>query len=303
MGTIYHNKQIFGGNPLIETIGVGGGFAPIGTIIAYMGTTAPQDYLVCDGSTYNIADYTQLAHFIETQFGSINYFGGDGTTTFAVPDLRGEFLRGSGQNSHADQGNGASVGSHQNATQIPALYGYNNSTAQIGLRYNSDEADGTFNDWQSSDSNKSSSNYAYYTVINGTRSRSTTTKQYKYMTLPTNTSVLYCIKAVVAGDVYSTDERVVGTWIDGKPIYQKTITGTLGTISSSGTTTELATPANITTPLINAWGYCYGNMISSAGTTYIRIFLDNGKITLSTNNTILSNKTYYVTVQYVKTTD
>ena len=26
------------------------------------------------------------------------------------------------------------------------------------------------------------------------------------------------------GDNYSTEERVVGTWIDGKPLYQKTIT-------------------------------------------------------------------------------
>ena len=26
---------------------------------------------------------------------SANYFGGDGETTFSVPDLRGEFLRGS----------------------------------------------------------------------------------------------------------------------------------------------------------------------------------------------------------------
>lgn len=63
---------------------------PIGTVISYMGLTAPQDYLVCDGVEYNITDYSELAKFFETQFGAKNHFGGDGTITFAVPDLQGE---------------------------------------------------------------------------------------------------------------------------------------------------------------------------------------------------------------------
>lgn len=73
----------------VPTIGIGGGYAPIGTIISYMGVTAPQDYLACDGSVYNISAYTDLADFIESQFGSKNYFGGNGTTTFGVPTLTG----------------------------------------------------------------------------------------------------------------------------------------------------------------------------------------------------------------------
>ena len=32
-------------------------YDPIGTIIAFMGTTAPNNYLVCDGSIYNISRY------------------------------------------------------------------------------------------------------------------------------------------------------------------------------------------------------------------------------------------------------
>lgn len=60
---------------------------PIGHVISFMGTSAPEHYLICDGTEYNITDYRELADFINTQFGSYNYFGGDGTTTFAVPDL------------------------------------------------------------------------------------------------------------------------------------------------------------------------------------------------------------------------
>lgn len=73
----------------VPTIGIGGGYAPIGTVISYMGVTAPQDYLACDGSTYNISAYPDLADFFESQFGSKNYFGGDGVTTFGVPTLTG----------------------------------------------------------------------------------------------------------------------------------------------------------------------------------------------------------------------
>lgn len=60
---------------------------PVGHIIAHMGTTAPKHYLVCDGSEYNIVDYPYLAEHIKTEFGSYNYFGGDGTTTFEVPNF------------------------------------------------------------------------------------------------------------------------------------------------------------------------------------------------------------------------
>ena len=59
---------------------------PVGSIISYMGNNVPKHYLPCDGSIYNIADYPELALHIKNEFGTYNYFGGDGITTFAVPD-------------------------------------------------------------------------------------------------------------------------------------------------------------------------------------------------------------------------
>ena len=61
---------------------------PVGHIISHMGTTAPSHYLICDGAEYNISDYPYLAQHMIDSFGSINYFGGDGETTFCVPNLR-----------------------------------------------------------------------------------------------------------------------------------------------------------------------------------------------------------------------
>lgn len=70
-------------------IGAGGGFAPIGTRGYFEGQTAPQGWLICDGSTKNIADYPDLATYIASQQGSVNYYGGDGTTTFGLPTMSG----------------------------------------------------------------------------------------------------------------------------------------------------------------------------------------------------------------------
>ena len=71
---------------------------PVGEIISYMGNIVPENYLACDGSEFNISDYPYLTqHFIDN-FGSVNYFGGDGEITFAVPDLRDEFLLGIREN-------------------------------------------------------------------------------------------------------------------------------------------------------------------------------------------------------------
>ena len=41
------------------------------------------------------------------------------------------------------------------------------------------------------------------------------------------------------GVVYSTDEQKIGVWVDGKPLYQKTITGSDSVANKSNKSTEL----------------------------------------------------------------
>ena len=160
------------------------GASLVGSIFSYMGTTAPYGYLACDGSEYNIADYPRLANHINAHFGSTNYFGGDGTTTFAVPDLRGEFLRGTGTNSHANQGSGASVGTHQDGSEHFNLRIENNGN-NIYSSWNSDEF------VHNKDSEYGGNGYIRGISRNG--SISIADKLY-YTSRPTNTSVLYIIK-------------------------------------------------------------------------------------------------------------
>lgn len=59
---------------------------PVGELITKIGSTTPAHYLPCNGKVYNITDYPELAQCIKDEFGSFNYYGGDGVTTFAVPN-------------------------------------------------------------------------------------------------------------------------------------------------------------------------------------------------------------------------
>ena len=63
---------------------------PPGSVMAYMGTTAPPGWLMCDGSVIPINQYPALYAVIGTSSGN----GNGSSTTFNLPDMRGVFLRG-----------------------------------------------------------------------------------------------------------------------------------------------------------------------------------------------------------------
>ena len=62
---------------------------PVGTVLHSARTTAPSGWFVCDGSAVSRTTYARLFSAIGTTFGT-----GDGSTTFNLPDLRDEFIRG-----------------------------------------------------------------------------------------------------------------------------------------------------------------------------------------------------------------
>lgn len=164
---------------------------PVGTIISVMGNKAPKHYLICDGQTdYLIKDYPYLSQYIKEEFKKVNYFGGDGVTTFRTPDLRGEFLRGTGTNGHANQGNGADVGTHQDATEIPFNYGWGNTFGIL-------ESSNSLSDFNAQPAKWDSGVKAEtgYRQVNANFAAQTSTNPATYTARPTNTSILYCIKA------------------------------------------------------------------------------------------------------------
>ena len=159
-----------------------------------MGTIVPENYLHCNGDVVNIADYPLLADHFKKNFGSKNYFGGNGTTTFAVPDLRGEFLRGTGTATR-NTGTGASVGVHQNPTQHLTI-GYDSYYQTLYHGANGKKASSVNNAIYDGNSNEDK---LYKSTDTVGRSVETTdiysaTGHRTFTSRPTNTAVLYCIR-------------------------------------------------------------------------------------------------------------
>ena len=165
------------GNYPLEAGGTLWADSPIGTILPYGGASAPSGWMICNGASLLRTDYPELFAVIGTAFGSAD------ATHFNIPDLRGEFLRGAGTNSHSGQGNGGSVGEHQDATVHIHNYNVENSTTN----------------WMAPNANDrnidtSVSNTMYNNVSAGPTVQSATVNGARYTARPTNTSVNYIIK-------------------------------------------------------------------------------------------------------------
>lgn len=105
----------------------------IGAIDFFATPSAPPGYLKANGAAVSRTTYVALFAAIGTTFGA-----GDGSTTFNLPDLRGEFIRGwddsrgvdsgrtfgslqSGQNaSHSHTATASNAGAHSHTTSVKA---------------------------------------------------------------------------------------------------------------------------------------------------------------------------------------
>lgn len=61
---------------------------PVGTHLAGEWGAAPAGFVLSDGAVLNISAYPALAAHYAATYGASNHHGGNGTTTFAVPDTR-----------------------------------------------------------------------------------------------------------------------------------------------------------------------------------------------------------------------
>lgn len=113
---------------------------PIGTVIPWFSNTIPSNFLLCDGSAVQRAQYLSLFLVIGTNCGA-----GNGTTTFNLPDLRGRFLRGYDQGSGADpdatsrtcpgKTNGNGVGTYQGHSLYSHNHQISSSAATVDVNY------------------------------------------------------------------------------------------------------------------------------------------------------------------------
>ena len=100
---------------------------------------------------------------------------------------------------------------------------------------------------------------------------------------------------------YSTEEKVVGTWINGEPLYQKTLTGRTSISAVSWCDTGIVTPANCV--LVDLSGVRY---LDSDGWQILQCIgrIENGNLFIfNLRNNAYAVADIVVTIRYTKTTD
>lgn len=76
----------------VLTSGTGAVFTPVGALAPFAGATAPAGWILCYGQNISRTSYPEL--FTVLNAASLPYGSGDGSTTFALPDLRGRVIAG-----------------------------------------------------------------------------------------------------------------------------------------------------------------------------------------------------------------
>lgn len=209
---------------------------PIGSIIPYTSKTTPINWLPCNGQAVSRTDYADLFKIIGTQYGA-----GDGSTTFNLPDLnsyRVPIGYDAGEEQSSRMNLGTTGGEETHKLTIDEMPSHSHTTNTVfpftaaGLKT------------CTPNSNSNSYSGIATDVVNNTGGSQPHNNMQPYVT--TN----YIIKAFQSAGVvaqvsntksesikdtyscdyinglntYSTEERVIGTWIDGKPIYRKVFT-------------------------------------------------------------------------------
>ena len=142
---------------------------PAGIISAFAANSPPTDWLECNGAAISRTTYATLFAAIGTTWGS-----GNGSTTFNIPDFRGEFLRG------WDHGKGTDPGRGFGGLQGYILENHSHSFAITNM------GDGSSNSINVAHSQAGGVTSVYFTTGGAGGSGNETR--------PRNIAIMYCIK-------------------------------------------------------------------------------------------------------------
>jgi microcystin-dependent protein len=87
LNTLNELAAALGDDPNFATT-ITNALSPVGSIVTYAMATPPSGWLLCDGSIYSASAYPTLSS------GLGSTYGGNGTTTFGVPNLKGRVVVG-----------------------------------------------------------------------------------------------------------------------------------------------------------------------------------------------------------------
>ncbi|TQV63591.1 MAG: phage tail protein [Sulfurovum sp.] len=87
----------------------------IGEIRIFAGTFAPMDWAFCQGQLLQISQYQALYSLLGTQY------GGDGRVTFALPNLSGRVVVGTGVTREGTRYQNAQMGGKESSSNKPLV--------------------------------------------------------------------------------------------------------------------------------------------------------------------------------------
>lgn len=322
-----------------ENVSISGEVLPIGTMIPFgSDKNIPSNWKVCDGSEVSRTTYADLFNVIGTSYGE-----GDGETTFNLPNKKGRVSVGLDKNQSQFNSIGKKGGEKEHqltANEMPShshsITAYQGDTVwKEGLPWARASAESHMKttQWYCSNTggNQAHNNLQPYevdlwiikvsniisvleettgTIVDNLTSTSSTDALSSNMGRVLNERITSIEENGVGGDsmvTYSTEEQRIGTWIGGKPLYQKVIV--IGAVS----TTEVATPTGasnieqvvdikgggtMTAGQFLKWGFENAGGFCSC---YYELSSNKVKSIVSTTNYNL--KQAYAILEYTKTTD
>lgn len=213
---------------------------PIGSIIPYLKTTAPENWLICDGSAISRTDYLELFNIIGTTFGE-----GDGSTTFNLPNLKGRTIVGLDADDADFNTIGKTIGEKTHTLTVAEMPEHNhkmpidsyvNSDSQVDVEsgghvsYKAQGQNyGTTSAGSSQPHNNIQPSFVTTYIIKAKQSAGIVATVIDSLESTSATDALSAKKGkelnekITRNSTYSTEEQAVGIWIDGKTIYRKVI--------------------------------------------------------------------------------
>lgn len=227
---------------------VSGDTLPVGAIMPFGSDTVPENWLLCNGQAVSRTEYAQLFNTIGTAFGQ-----GDGFTTFNLPDLRDRVPIGKDTNDTDFDTLGKTGGAKSNS------YNFNHTHA-VRYGFTSPYINGNGTAYTNGGTIPQSVIASHDSAWSNVNTPSVGTKQIlnnkEISTVQPSLATNYIIKATQSAGIvatvvdnlsststtdalsanqgrmlvermsYSTTEKVVGVWHNGKTLYEKTIIAT-----------------------------------------------------------------------------